>query len=472
MSAALIAALSEIVGAVDAFAFSDDRAAPHRARFGAIGGLRGGIAAIARPADVAALQASIRAIRRAEHRLLSTPNLSGNGAALEPGDSPVVVLDLSRMNRIVELNGPEAYALVEPGVTYRQLHERVVKESPHLWIDCDRDPDASVVGSIRARDYGYTPYGDHLGMQCGMEVVLGDGSLARTGMGALPGSNTWQMFKYNFGPYLDGIFTQSDFAIPVKMGVWLMPAVPGYKPFMATLADRVSLSLAVEALRPLRIGNVIANPARIVHASLDAAPFTPQPDDLAALAASRGGEWRLYGALYDLPQNIDILWGAVAAALGSVAGATVSLGDPNDPAWAEREALMRGVPPSAPPHFAGWGGEAVMTLTVASALEGAHALAMHDVAKEALDQRGQPYLSEYILASRTLLYRLYLPYRPDRADNLVKVLSAGEAVIEALGKAGFALADESIELRLIAAKQSRGSGHDLLTARIRSALSG
>ena len=33
-----------------------------------------------------------------------------------------------------------------------------------------------------------------------MEVVLPNGELMRTGMGALPGSRAWQDYKHGFGP--------------------------------------------------------------------------------------------------------------------------------------------------------------------------------------------------------------------------------------------------------------------------------
>lgn len=60
---------------------------------------------------------------------------------------------------------------------------------------------------------------------CGMEVILPSGELIRTGMGALPDPQVdkdpdvaphdrpWNrcahLFNYGFGPYNDGIFTQS-----------------------------------------------------------------------------------------------------------------------------------------------------------------------------------------------------------------------------------------------------------------------
>lgn len=55
-----------------------------------------------------------------------------------------------------------------------------------------------------------------LNRHCGMEVVLPTGEIVRTGMGALPDNNTWQLFPYGFGPYHDGIFTQSNFGIVVS----------------------------------------------------------------------------------------------------------------------------------------------------------------------------------------------------------------------------------------------------------------
>lgn len=81
---------------------------------------------------------------------------------------------------------------------------------------------------------------DHWMMHCGLEVILPTGELVRTGMGALPdgstaskdnqslrpdqqtGNKCWQLFNYGFGPYNDGIFTQSSLGIVVKMGIWVM----------------------------------------------------------------------------------------------------------------------------------------------------------------------------------------------------------------------------------------------------------
>lgn len=54
----------------------------------------------------------------------------------------------------------------------------------------------SVIGNALERGAGYTPYGEHFSMHCGMEVVLPTGEIIRTGMGALPGYNTWQTFQY------------------------------------------------------------------------------------------------------------------------------------------------------------------------------------------------------------------------------------------------------------------------------------
>ena len=80
-----------------------------------------------------------------------------------------------------------------------------------------------------------------------MEAVTPEGDVIRTGNGAVPGSDTWQDFRYGVGPLVDGLFTQSNFGIVTKMGLWLMPlpetfftgtvTVPRYRDFDALVKE-------------------------------------------------------------------------------------------------------------------------------------------------------------------------------------------------------------------------------------------
>ena len=155
-------------------------------------------------------------------------NLGYGGSA--PVLSGSVVLDLKRMNRILEVDERNAYALVEPGVSYFDLYRHIEDRALKLWIDCPDPGWGSVIGNALDHGVGYTmnPYRDHWDGHCGLEVVTGDGELVRTGMGALPGAATWQHFKYGYGPYVDGMFSQSNFGVVTKMGVWLMPEPEAY----------------------------------------------------------------------------------------------------------------------------------------------------------------------------------------------------------------------------------------------------
>ena len=155
-------------------------------------------------------------------------NFAYGGAA--PILSGSVVVDLNRMNRILEVNEKFGYALVEPGVSYFDLLRLHPGRGLKLWLDVPDPGWGSVMGNALDHGVGYTPYGDHFMMQCGMEVVLANGEVVRTGMGAMPGNNTWQLFKYGFGPYVDGIFSQSNFGIVTKMGIWLHAGADGLSP--------------------------------------------------------------------------------------------------------------------------------------------------------------------------------------------------------------------------------------------------
>jgi 4-cresol dehydrogenase (hydroxylating) len=185
-----------------------------------------------------------------------------------------MILDLKRMNRIIDVDPVLCTALVEPGVTYRQLKDYLVENNIPLWIDVPTvGPIASPVGNTLDRGVGYTPYGEHFMVQCGMEVVLADGEVLRTGMGSTKNPSAWQAFKWGYGPYLDGLFTQSNFGIVTKMGMWLMPRPPVYKPFMIRHDEMADVPKIIEAMRPLRVSSLVANCNLMMSASYQLAMF-------------------------------------------------------------------------------------------------------------------------------------------------------------------------------------------------------
>ena len=112
----------------------------------------------------------------------------GGAAPRLPGS---VVLDLQRMNRIIEVNETLAYALVEPGVSYFDLDAYLRSNGLKLWVDPPAAGWGSVIGNTLERGFGYTPYGDHAAHQCGLEVVLANGDVVRTGMGAIDIGTLW-----------------------------------------------------------------------------------------------------------------------------------------------------------------------------------------------------------------------------------------------------------------------------------------
>ncbi|HEX6994676.1 MAG TPA: FAD-binding oxidoreductase [Gammaproteobacteria bacterium] len=183
------------------------------------------------PSTVEEVQAVVRVAnaRRIPLYPISTGrNLAYGGSA--PVYSGSVVLDLKRMNRVIEVNERNAYALVEPGVSYFDLYNHIQERGLDLWIDPPDPGWGSVIGNALDGGGGWTayPFRDHFGAHCGMEVVLADGEIVRTGMGAVPNSKTWQQNKWGYGPWVDGLFRQGNMGIVTKMGFWLMPRPEAY----------------------------------------------------------------------------------------------------------------------------------------------------------------------------------------------------------------------------------------------------
>ena len=182
-------------------------------------------AAIA-PASTEEVQAVVRIAQRrgiAIYPVSTGRNLGYGGSA--PNLSGSVVLDLKRMDRILKVDTERHFVLVEPGVSYFDLYRHLTDNKLPLLMDCPEPGWGSLIGNALENGRGYTTtwMRDHFGAHCGMEVVLADGTLLRTGMGAARSGDSWQDYRPGFGPSLDGLFAQSNFGIVTKMGFWLQP---------------------------------------------------------------------------------------------------------------------------------------------------------------------------------------------------------------------------------------------------------
>jgi hypothetical protein len=236
------------------------------------------------PDSVEQVQAIVRVANRYKIPLypISTGRNLGYGGSA-PNYTGTVVLDLKRMNRVLEVNERNASALVEPGVSYFDLYRYIEERNLKVWLDVPDPGWGSPLGNSMDRGGGYTmpEYRNHFDSHCGMEVVLADGELLRTGMGAMPGAKTWQQYKSGFGPWIDGIFSQSNFGIVTKLGFWLMPQPDAFLSGTVLVPrhqDLIPLIDTVNYLENSRVSNgfsELASPAMGVPAADDAKPMEP-----------------------------------------------------------------------------------------------------------------------------------------------------------------------------------------------------
>lgn len=162
-----------------------------------------------------------------------------------------VVLDLSRMKKI-EVDAANGTVLVEPGVNFYDLYEFIQRNDLPYWISVPGNSWGSVAGNALDRGFGYTSFGDHTARICGIEAVLPDGDLVRTGMGAMEKPTGWQLYRYGFGPAWDQMFVQSNLGVVTKLGLWLLPAPESMIGLDVELDQPEDLGWIIDALAPFR----------------------------------------------------------------------------------------------------------------------------------------------------------------------------------------------------------------------------
>jgi len=259
----------------------------------------------------------------------STGRNWGYGATLAP-ESGALVMILQRMNRILEVNEELAYAVIEPGVTYEQFNAYLKENNHPLWVDSiDGHKQGSVIGNALERGIGSTPYGDHFGNLCGLEVVLPTGELIHTG-GALSGSKTWHAHKWGVGPYIEGLFTQSNLGVVTRAGIWLMPEPEAFNSYVFEIRDEANLPQVLDAFRELALKGVVTTKLHMINDVVSLSILTQrhleqegEPDralsaeELASLRKKYGiSPWSCGGGIYGTRAQVRLQRRILRKALG------------------------------------------------------------------------------------------------------------------------------------------------------------
>ncbi|MBN8233337.1 FAD-binding oxidoreductase [Corallococcus macrosporus] len=271
---------------------------------------------------------------------VSTGRNWGYGCGAPVRDDCVVV-DLSRMNRIVSLDAELGLVTVQPGVTQGMLSQYLREHRlPFLVPVTGAGPDCSLLGNALERGYGITPHADHFGAITRLEAVLPDGSLYRSAHGDLGGQRVDQAFKWGVGPYLDGLFSQSNLGIVTELTFVLARRPEHLEAFFFWVRDDAGLEDAVGAIREtLRdLGGVVGainllNPQRVLSM---VAPYprnrVPRGDVLSAellseLSSQHGvAAWTGTGGLYGTREVVRAARSTIQKRLGRVARRLVFMG--------------------------------------------------------------------------------------------------------------------------------------------------
>jgi 4-cresol dehydrogenase (hydroxylating) len=226
------------------------------------------VPAILRPGDRAEVRECLLIANRFRAPLypISAGRNWGYGSAVPPRDH-TTVLDLGRLDRIVDHDEALGYVTVEPGVTVGRLQRFLDERGSLLQVEgSGPTPDASLVGNALERGIRLGPAPDHFGSVCALEVLAPTGQRLRTGFGRFEGARAAKVSRYGLGPYIDGLFTQAGLGVVVEMTLWLERRRSHHAHALFEIAEPDGLPALVDGLRAIRQRSLPAYSLKLFNA--------------------------------------------------------------------------------------------------------------------------------------------------------------------------------------------------------------
>jgi 4-cresol dehydrogenase (hydroxylating) flavoprotein subunit len=448
-------------------------------------------AAVVRPASVPEVQAVLVIARR--HALPVWTISRGRNFAYGGAEARVagsVICDLGRLDRVLSVDEATGVAILEPGVSFEALdaHLRATGSSYAVSV-----PDlswGSVIGNTLERGFSYTTQSEHQATQCGLEVVLADGDVVRTGMGALPDNDTWAGYRGSYGPGFDGLFFQSNLGIVTKMGVMLRPRPARMACCSISVPDDSQLGELVEALRPLMLDGTIQSNAVIGNALIVASSIARRerfyagdglmPDSAIQCAIDEFGfgRWNAQLGVYGTAEMVSARRGAIERAVRPIAGASITFdeypGDVDPALVAPEHRTQLGIPSNEAIGMVGWRGgtPAHSDIGLVCAPTAAAVDALRQLVGPIVEARGLDFAVGFMLWPRHVVAMTLVSFDRDDTVQVAAIEGLITEVIEAGATAGFGIYRAHVAHMDVAARQYSFNDHASLrlAGRIKAAL--
>jgi len=266
---------------------------------------------VVRPRTTGQVAAVLRAASR--HRVPVVPQgsrtgLAGAANAVDGG----IVLSLSAMNEIVELDAANRIAVVQPGVLNAQLRRAAADKGLYYPPDPGSWETSTIGGNVATNAGGMccVKYGVTTEYVLGLEVVLADGEVLRCGRRTVKGVAGYDLTRLFVGSEGTlGVITQVTVRLrpapePSLTAVAVFRTVAaagaaveaiiaaGAQPSLLELVDRVHLG-AIETYRPMGLP---ADAAAILLAAVDTGPRAAADLDVIAECCRRAQALDVYTA--------------------------------------------------------------------------------------------------------------------------------------------------------------------------------
>ena len=292
-----------------------------------------------------------------------------------------------------------------------------------------------------------------------MEIVLPNGDLLRTGMGAMPGKDgqdnpTWQSFQPAYGPYNDGLFSQSNFGIVTRMGFWLMPETD-HQSYMITFPREDDFEAIVDIIRPLALKRVLGNIPQLRHVIQElAVTGNPKshwfdgkgqmPRDIirqkAAGLPCGDISWVFYGTQYGDRTSIDSQLSLIKASFEKINGSKLLLPHhlPPDHYLHSRVQVCSGVPILRELDWLNWIPNAAhLFFSPITPTKGKDARIVHDIITHLHAKWGFDNFPTLCVAGREMHYIANIIYDRSDVDAKRRATSLMRELIREAAKEGY-----------------------------------